>query len=252
VTDFVDVETARARRGMRLVVLGGVPSPWSEAAKAIFRVKRIPFVAVRLVGKDEAIRAWTGVSNGPVAMYDDEPPRPGWAEILALAERVAPGPSLLPERAEDRAAMLGWAHEILGEDGLLWNGRLVGIDLGLATEGARGFPIPVAKYLGKKYGYAKERMPRAVARAKEQLAALARFLTSGAGPHFFGDRLTALDLYSAAAMGTIAPLPDELCPMMPIIRDVFDATRREIEAPEALLSHRDRVYREHFELPVQL
>src|SRR5262249_46291728 len=116
VTEFVDLETAKAARGMRLVVVGSVPSPWSESAKAIFRIKKIPFVAVRLVGKDDALRAWTGVSNAPAAMHDDEPPRTGWAEILALAERVAPEPALVPEAADDRATMFGWAHEILGEN----------------------------------------------------------------------------------------------------------------------------------------
>jgi glutathione S-transferase len=251
-TDFVDFETARAARGMRLVVLGGVPSPWSEAAKAIFRIKRIHFVVVRLVGKDEAIRAWTGATNAPVAMYADEPPRTGWAEILALAERVAPDPPLLPEGAQERATMLGWAHELLGENGLLWNSRLVGIDAGLASEGTRGFPLPVARYFAKKYGYAKDRVARARGRAQDQVTALGRFLERGGGPYFCGDRLTTLDLYSAAAMGVMAPMPDELCPMMPMLRGVFESMRADIETPDVLVRHRDRVYREHLELPVQL
>lgn len=33
---FVDVTEARAARGVRLVVVGGVPSAWSEAAKGLF------------------------------------------------------------------------------------------------------------------------------------------------------------------------------------------------------------------------
>ena len=75
---FVDFETARATPGLRLVTVAGVPSLWSEAAKAIFQIKQIPFVAVRLTIQDTEIRGWTGVNNAPVAMYDDEPPRSGW------------------------------------------------------------------------------------------------------------------------------------------------------------------------------
>ena len=45
---FVDFEDARARDGLRMVVVPGVPSPWGEAAKGILFVKKIPYVAVRL------------------------------------------------------------------------------------------------------------------------------------------------------------------------------------------------------------
>jgi hypothetical protein len=252
VTDFVDLATAKAARGMRLVVVGSVPSPWSEAAKAMFRIKQIPFVAVRLVGKDDALRAWTGVSNAPAAVYDDEPPRTGWAEILALAERVAPEPALVPEAADDRATMFGWAHEILGENGLLWNVRLLGIDIGLETSGERGFPVPVARYFAKKYGYAKDRMPKARTRARGQLEGIGRFLARGGGRHFIGQRLTALDLYSAAMMSMLAPMPEAHCPMSPMIRGVFESLQGELDLPGGLVEHRDRIYREHLELPVQL
>ena len=46
--EFVELEVAKAARGLRLVTVGGIPSPWSEAAKALFVCKEIPFVAVRL------------------------------------------------------------------------------------------------------------------------------------------------------------------------------------------------------------
>ena len=46
--DYVSVEEAIERRGLRMVVVGGVPSPWGEAAKGILHIKGIDWVAVRL------------------------------------------------------------------------------------------------------------------------------------------------------------------------------------------------------------
>src|SRR5690348_10061706 len=93
--EYVDVEQAIGRRGLRMVVVGNVPSPWGEAAKGILHIKSIPWVAVRLAYDSERLGEWAGQRSGPVAIYDDERPRAGWAEILLLAERLA-APSLLP------------------------------------------------------------------------------------------------------------------------------------------------------------
>ena len=46
--EYVSVEQAIARSGLRMVVVGGVPSPWGEAAKGILHIKRIEWAAVRL------------------------------------------------------------------------------------------------------------------------------------------------------------------------------------------------------------
>ena len=45
--EYVDVERARAMTGLRLVLTSGVPGPWSEAAKSILHVKKLPCVKVR-------------------------------------------------------------------------------------------------------------------------------------------------------------------------------------------------------------
>src|SRR5258708_14238712 len=87
-------------------------------------------------------------------MYNDERPRTGWAEILLLAERLAPNPSLLPKAAADRALVFGLAHEICGEQGLAWSRRLQLIHAGLNNQGR--FPERVSKYLAKKYGHSPE------------------------------------------------------------------------------------------------
>src|SRR5215469_11399489 len=94
--EYVSVEEAIARRGVRMVVVGNVPSPWGEAAKGILHIKGIEWAAVRLVYDSEPLRQWAGQASAPVAVYEDEPPRAGWAEILLLAERLAPTPALLP------------------------------------------------------------------------------------------------------------------------------------------------------------
>jgi glutathione S-transferase len=254
---FVDLDTARAAGGLRLVVPAGIPSPWSEAAKGIFSVKGLDFVAVRRRAFDEEIERWSGHNNVPVVIFEDERPRAGWAEILALGERLGGAVSLLPEGIADRAQILGLSHEILGEHGLVWCGRLLLIHSGLTTEGRVGFPPPVASYLAPRYGYAPERAAPArqrVLRLLEHLAGLCRARREAGQRYLVGDRLSALDIYVAAALGVFAPLPDEVCPMRPALRAAFESVEPELLAALApeLLEHRDFVYREHLGLPIEL
>lgn len=108
---YVSVEEAMKRGGLRMVVVGQVPSPWGEAAKSILHIKHIEWVAVRLAYDSEPLKGWTGQRNGPVAIYEDERPRSGWAEILLLAERLVQAPSLLPANPADRALVFGLAHD---------------------------------------------------------------------------------------------------------------------------------------------
>jgi glutathione S-transferase len=253
--EFIDFEAARQRSGLRLVVVSRVPSPWGEAAKGILHVKKIPFAAVRLEAGNAELAAWTGQSSAPVALYDDEPPRGGWAEILLLAERLEPRPRLLPEAAEQRAVLLGLAHEICGEMGLGWCRRLEGIAAGL--EGRGGFPGPVAQYLADKYGYRPGIAAEARRRVHELLALLASRLGAErqrGSDYYLGDGLTALDIYSATFMALFDPLPPEQCPMPDALRAAFgqldDETRAALDP--ALLDHRDRIYARHLALPLSL
>ncbi|HET9063814.1 MAG TPA: hypothetical protein VFO62_11055, partial [Candidatus Binatia bacterium] len=66
-TDYVDIDTARATRGLRLVLTRGVPGPWGESAKGMFWVKHIPYsrVAQEAGGANEALIAWTGRADAP-------------------------------------------------------------------------------------------------------------------------------------------------------------------------------------------
>src|SRR3984893_12413485 len=148
---YLGVEEAINRGGLRMVVVGDVPSQWGEAAKGFLHIKGIEWAAERLVYDSEPLKEWAGQRSGPVAIYENERPRAGWAEILLLAERLAPTPSLLPADAAERALVFGLAHEICGEDGLGTARRLKLVHAGLQNTG--GFPERASQYLAKKYGY---------------------------------------------------------------------------------------------------
>src|SRR5580693_2331924 len=104
---YLGVEEAIKRGGLRMVVVGDVPSPWGEAAKGFLHIKGIEWAAVRLVYDSEPLKDWAGQRSGPVAIYENERPRSGWAEILLLAERLAAEPLLIPTDPFERALVFG-------------------------------------------------------------------------------------------------------------------------------------------------
>ena len=255
--EFVELEQARARGGVRMTVVIGVPSPWGEAAKGIWHVKKVPWVAVRMPPGDNPVTRWTGSTSAPVVMYEDETPRGAWNEILMLAERLAPSPSLLPADPADRALCLGLSHEICGEMGLGWCRRLDGIATSFASEGTEGFALPIAQYLAPKYGWRDGIGELARRRVIDVVSLLARRLHAqreAGSPYYFDDGLTALDVYSATFMVLFKPLPPEQCPMPDALRATFETIDDEIRAvlDPILFEHRDRIYAEHLELPLTI
>jgi glutathione S-transferase len=253
--EYMEFEEARAAKGLRMVVVSGVPSPWGEAAKGILNVKNIPWKAVRLDPTNDALADWTKDRSGPVAMYEDEAPRSSWSEILLLAERLEPKKPLLPSDASERAEQIGIAHEICGVDGLGWTRRLQGIHQGLNGEG--GFPPPVAKYLGEKYGYRADEASRYQQRVIDLLDMLAGRLHrqhDKETPYYFGNSVSAIDIYSATFMALFKPLPPEQCPMAEHIRPAFELSDEVIEKvfDPILIEHRNFVYGRYLELPLSL
>jgi glutathione S-transferase len=247
---YLSTEQAIARPGLRMVVVGNVPSPWGEAAKGTLHIKGLDWAAVRLAYDDDAQRQWAGQRSGPIAIYDKEPPRAGWAEILLLAERLKPEPTLIPADATERATMFGLAHEICGQEGLGWMRRLQLIHAG--AFGERG-----GQYLARKYGYS----PAVGAAAGTRVAALLRMLAArlaaqrlAGNPYYLGKVPTAVDVYSATFMGLFRPLPPEHCPMDEAIRTAFARPDPETDAAldPILLEHRDMMYARHLELPLSL
>jgi glutathione S-transferase len=252
---YVSVEDAIARSGLRMVVVGNVPSSWGEAAKGIFHIKRIEWAAVRLVYDNDALKKWAGELSGPVVIYDNELPRTGWAEILMLAERLAPEPALLPADPLERSRVATLSDQFCNKGGLGWMRRLQVVHATWQKQG--GFPERVAGYLGKKYGYTPEVGSSAGTRVRELLGLFARELRSGrnaGGNYYLGNRLSALDVYSATFMGLLQPLPEPQCRMDPAIRAAFEtldeATRAALDP--VLLEHRDMMYARHLELPLSL
>src|SRR3954469_24076915 len=123
--EYVDVATATAAAGTRLVTSGLVPSPWSEAAKGLFLIANVP---VQVVAKTreatETVNTWTRVDNVPIVLHDSEPARTNWAAIVGLvAGRDGPG-SIVPSEPRARAAMMGLLELVAGEQGLGWLARL--------------------------------------------------------------------------------------------------------------------------------
>jgi len=253
--EYVSVQEAIAKPGLRMVVVGGIPSPWSEAAKGIFAIKKIDWTATRLVYDDPSLRdlrGWIGKITAPAVVHNDDSPRTGWAEILLLAEQLAPEPSLIPSDSSERALMMGLCHELLGEGGLCWSRRLHAAHAGLSGEG--GFSPKVSGYLAKKYGGQAQDADGAQTRVLELLSMFAARLDASSGEYLLGDTMTAADVHLAASVGLFAPLPAEQCAMLPPFRDAYqwlnDATKAALNP--VLLRHRDRMYERHLELPLSL
>jgi glutathione S-transferase len=255
---FVDLEEAHAARGVRLLAAALLPSPWTEAAKGLFHVNQIPVSVVRFRRGDAAQVAWAGVANAPAIFFDEDPPRTGWAQILALAERLGPPGALVPQDLDARVRLFGLAHELCGEDGLGWSERLLMIEGSLSSAGARSFPLPVAQNLASRYGYTPQAVTGARARVVEILALLDRLLAdSRAAGHAYllGPRLTALDIYLATFLTPIVGVSEAECPAtVPPVRDAFAYVGEVIGAdlPPALAAHRRFIYRDHLPWPIVL
>ncbi len=244
---YISIEEAREHPGLRLVLSSRVPGPWGEAAKALFHVKNIPYTKVeQRPGKSDAeLRAWTAQTSAPVALYEDERPRSGWADILSLAERLMPEPSLIPAEPAERVLMFGLANEICGEGGFAWQRRLMLLEPMLAGGARQGVPA----LLGQKYGYSPAAAKAAPARTGEILATLSSQLREQRerGSRFFvGAALSALDLYWATFAAMLDPLPPQLCPMDEGLRTGYTLTDPELlaAADPLLLQHRDFIYDE--------
>lgn len=253
---FVDLEEARAAKGIRVVIATNVPSPWSQAAMGLLDMKGLDYVAVRFRRDDERIKLWTGAWNVPVVLVDDEPPRTGWSEIVAVAERLGGRVSLIPADDEPRVRMFGLSNELLGEGGLAWCVRLLLTHASFETDGRAGWPKPVADYLAPRYGYSPDRVAASRARAIAVLNLLDRTLAearAGGHEYLLGPAPTALDVHAAVTLAVVAPLPDAECPIPPPVRralETLDPAVRQAVSP-GLLRHRALMFERHLVRPVR-
>jgi glutathione S-transferase len=253
---YVEVEEGRNMTGLRLVLSPGVPGPWSEAAKGIFYVKKISYIPVRQkMGIDPVLREWTAQDSAPVAIYNDERPRSTWIEQLYLAERLAPEPALIPKSLDDRVAMFGLSNELCGENGFSWSKRLLLFHTSLTALGVSEEVRGLTRVLAGKYGYDPAIVETARARIVEILRAFSARIQEQrrrGSRYLIGNQLSALDIYWATFCAIINPLPDELCPMAPEFRRAYTNQDPAIAAAVSpmLYEHRDFIYREYLELPV--
>jgi glutathione S-transferase len=256
--EYVEIEQAVTMPGLRVVLPPGIPGPWGEAVKGILHVKKIPYIKVRhdLVDYSPLIR-WTAQSSTPVLVYNDERPRSVWNDQLYLAERLQPNPPLIPAAIDDRVKMFGLCDLLAGENGFGWTRRLMLVQAMVNDAGADETARKGSLAFGNKYGYSPEEAAAAPAKCAQLIGIFARQLERQqalGSRYLIGERLSAVDIYWAAFAAIVQPLPHELCPMTPRIRKLYDCTDPLVRAATTpqLLAHRDFIYREYLELPVDL
>jgi len=253
--DYRSLDEIIRHKGLRLVLVRGMPSPWGQAAKAMMELKKLDYVvaAQEAGGANESLLAWSGQTSAPVVAWADEPPRHHWLDILMLLERLAPTPAMLPADAALRALTVGLCNEICGELGVGWNRRLQmfapAMESGNAPEG-------VAR-MSAKYGYSKPALDAASARTVGTLRALSDQLKAqhARGLSFFvGDAVSALDIYWVTFMNLMDPLPAAICPMPEAWRPGFVVSDPAIKAAldPILVEHRDRIFKDCFRNPMEL
>ncbi|MBL4796995.1 MAG: hypothetical protein JKY50_06255 [Oleispira sp.] len=257
--NYLDFDQIKQQSGLRMVLVKGLPSPWSEAAKSIFHLKQLNWSACYHDPSSREMSAWTGSRSAPVAILDDETPLSGWLGILMLAERLEPQIPLLPRDPKQREDALELCHKICSEMGLGWCRRLDSVHKGLNgqdfNDGA--YPQPIAGYLAKKYGYQQEQGAHYGEHTISILKLLSEKLKSQhkkGKKYYLGDSISAVDIYSATFMACFKPLPEDQCAMSPVIRTVFEALDEKTKAAldPILLQHRDFIYSQHLALPLSL
>ncbi len=251
--DYKKPAEAKDMPGLRLALTTGLPAPWSMAARFMFDVKKIPYIPVEQQGgmPNEDLVAWTGHRNAPVAVYDDQPARTNYIDIIDLAERLEPEPPLVPDNVEDRILMFGLANEIAGAGGFSYNARH-GMTKGMLKSG-----VPAMEDIGKRfeaaYGYSEETAAKASARMAQNLGALVTQLEdqkAKGSKYFIGDALTALDLIWASFSNPVRPLPEDVNPMPENMRGGWQRMGERLKAPEILFEHRDYIYDKYLTLPL--
>jgi glutathione S-transferase len=256
-TDWLTLEQTLSAPGLRVApVRAGLPSPWSEFVRACLHVKRVSFALVDARDADRgltSIKTLTGQESLPVVFWNDERPLSNWLDQLILAERISPQPRLLPDDPFERAKVVGLIAELCSEGGFGWHRRIMMIARLLAEptfgERERG----IGKYLSRKYQRDTDSLEVSI-RHCEKIVSTFTGLRAAGHDYLLGPALTALDLAWAAFAALIQPLPENLCPMKPLWRDLYTWMPSMTPRPsvEALLSLRDRIYRDWLPLPVDL
>ena len=257
--EYVEAKEAQSLGGLRLALVRGIPSPWGEAAKNIFRIKKIPFTVVpQYVGQPNAdLMAWTGHRNAPVAVYENERALAGWAEILMLAERLQPEPALLPEDPAQRVEVFGIGYEICGELGFGWCRRLPMLNLMVPQTDEIEMRDDLPEQLRPNYGNGSENLEYASRRCADIVTYLANRLKdqkAKGSPYLVGDKLTAADIWWAAFSVLYDTHSLENNPMPEVIHECFGISDERLDAARdpILLEHRDYIYKNYMTYPIDV
>jgi glutathione S-transferase len=251
--EYISVEEARQRHGLRLVLTAGVPGPWGEAAKALVNYKEIDWIAARqdAASENAALKEWTGQASAPVFAWENLPPVCNWLDQVGLLDRIEPERPLLPLDPLLRAEAIGLAGLVAGPGGFGWQRRLAMIAPMVAVD-----PLPEqVRNFAERYGFSET----ALAESGEQFAAICQALdkqlavqAERESPYFVGSSVTAADFYWACFLGMVRPLPREVNPMPEWAWGIYDAREPEMKAliTERLTAHRDMMYRDYISLPL--
>lgn len=248
--EYVDINEAINADGLRIVIVKAMPSAWGIAAKAMIDFKNLDYLCTHQIPMSDnpELLAWSGTNSAPVVAWNDEPPINRWDDILLLLDRLAPEPSLVPESPAERIEVFGIGHEICGERGFGWNRRL---DLMRVPEGKEPGPFAL------KYHYRRDEAAQANARViafMTELAARLKRQKESGSDYLVGNAVTAADFYWAAFSNFVAIQPQDVCPINPAARPMFESTPAEIAAAidPILIEHRDRIMRDYYKLPLEL
>jgi len=251
--EYISVEAARQEAGLRLVCTRGIPGPWGEAAKAAFRLRGVEFVAVAQEGGEdnEALVEWTRHRNAPIALYNDEPPRVRAMEIIELAQRLGSGPDLLPRDARQRMLAVGLINELAGEDGFGWHCRLLMLQPAYQKHGESLLSTPMYKNY-----YSTKAAARSLSRIRQVLDLVLEQIIEqeqNHSPYLVGDRLTSADIHWAYFSQLLDAYPAKQNPMPDFLRTAWGTVAKSLENyDEKLIAHRDRIFENHLELPIDL
>lgn len=248
---YVSIAEAKSLSGLRIALTQGVPGPWSVSAKCILDIKGIPYKAMPQLAAqpNEELKEWTGQTNAPVVVYNDERARSGWVEILLLAERLAPEPALIPASPEQRALMIGLAHELCGEQGYGWCARA--LLFAIQEEAGQG------AYTSLKNRYSSGESPdQCAARINAIIGMFERQMErqiAAGSDYLIGDTLTALDIYWMAFSNMMVAMGPDMCIMPDFYVQIGPTldTRLDRPTPPILIEHRDRIARRHLSLPIE-
>ena len=257
--NYMEAAEARSMPGLRLALTVGVPGPWSESAKKIFEYKGIEYVSVAQHAglANEDLVAWTGMRNAPVAVYNDEPPRANFQDIVALAERLQPEPRLIPADPAQRWQCLAISADICAEGGFGWKRRHVMGTRPRDAESRESTPVPRIdpKVMGLAYGGSAGERAIASKYLADMLDALAARLEAqrdSASDFFVGEGVTACDIHWACFSALLDPLPHDVNPMPAWLRAAYSYLGPVLEEHkhDILLEHRDMMFERHLGLPL--